>query len=132
MSIPTIWGNQYASRQTSKYSGEHERFPFDESAKATFIDSLFKLKPYSLGPPPKLSHIHLRDILKDACINRPSRSVQSPAKPQDKIYIDDRRSNLDEAVAGELRGKMDWTGHLGKHEILDVPSYYTYVSKTEV
>lgn len=132
MSLPTSWGNQYGTRKTSKYPQEFDRHDFEHTNKIALIDSLFKLATYSLDPPPSLSHVELQDMLKGAYIIRPPGMTYTLAAPRDKIYIDDRRSHLDEAVAGELEARKDWTGHIGKHKICSVEDFYNYASTIKV
>ena len=132
MSLFTSWGHQYATRKTNKYRQEFSRHTFDHDDKNTFIDSLFEADSFSLNPPTDLCHSELCDILKQGSIVAPLVPGGTSTASRDQIYIDDRRSTLDEAVAGELDASLDWRGAVGKHELCTVQDFYNHITTTEV
>lgn len=132
MSLPVSWGTLYGNRKTIKYKGEKNRYTFDHKNVAGFVDSLFELDEFSLDPPPSLSHTGLRNILKQASILPITDANRRAGYTRPDIYIDDRKSNLDEPVAGELDSLGKWDGHIGKHAILKIDDFYNYVTSVEV
>lgn len=133
MLISRSWRDQYNARKSKNYHGEVTRYSFEPESQARYISMLFVGRSFTLEPPKTLAYLELRDILKQSRLKVPMDSSPSIAPVRDRVYIDDRRSVLDEAVAGQqLESKDVWMGLIGKHEVCDVDAFYDYVTATEV